>query len=145
MGPVRITSWYPDFNGSHFGLLPSSIHSMTGLTTSCELWLIHITGHCIQNLMEASLPHSSLHRLTGLVGNFGLTLTYSYRPHCHSVPEEDPKIMVKTLINQTSARLNWRTEPTRSLLLETILHNSWPTLTVRRSICPRLVAQAGDG
>ena len=31
IGPVRITSWYPNFNGSHFGLPPSSIHRMTGL------------------------------------------------------------------------------------------------------------------
>ena len=31
MGPVRITSWYPNFNGSHFGLPPSEIHRMTGL------------------------------------------------------------------------------------------------------------------
>ena len=31
MGLVRITSWYPKFNGSHFGLPPSSIHKMTGL------------------------------------------------------------------------------------------------------------------
>ena len=28
MGPVRFTSWYPKFNGSHFGLPPSSIHRM---------------------------------------------------------------------------------------------------------------------
>ena len=31
MGLVRITSWYPNFNGSHFGLPPSSTHEMTGL------------------------------------------------------------------------------------------------------------------
>ena len=32
MGPVCITSsWYPNFNGSHFGLPPSEIHRMTGL------------------------------------------------------------------------------------------------------------------
>ena len=31
MGLVRITSWYPNFNGSHFGLPPSVIHRMTGL------------------------------------------------------------------------------------------------------------------
>ena len=31
MGPVRISSWYPNFNGSHFGLPPWSIHRMTGL------------------------------------------------------------------------------------------------------------------
>ena len=30
MGLVRITSWYPNFNGSHFGLPPSEIHRMTG-------------------------------------------------------------------------------------------------------------------
>ena len=28
--PVRFTSWHPKFNGSHFGLPPSSIHSMAG-------------------------------------------------------------------------------------------------------------------
>ena len=31
MGLVRITSWYPNSNGSHFGLPPSEIHGMTGL------------------------------------------------------------------------------------------------------------------
>ena len=31
MGPVHITSWYPNFNGSHFGLPPNEIHRMTGL------------------------------------------------------------------------------------------------------------------
>ena len=31
MGPVCTTSWYTEFNGSHFGLPPSSIHRMTGL------------------------------------------------------------------------------------------------------------------
>ena len=31
MGLVCITSWYPNFNGSHFGLPPSQIHRMTGL------------------------------------------------------------------------------------------------------------------
>ena len=31
MGLVRIMSWYPNFNGSHFGLPPSEIHRLTGL------------------------------------------------------------------------------------------------------------------
>ena len=31
MGLVRITSWYPNFNGGHFGLPPSEIHRMPGL------------------------------------------------------------------------------------------------------------------
>ena len=31
MGTVHITSWYPNFNGSHFGLPPSFINRMTGL------------------------------------------------------------------------------------------------------------------
>ena len=31
MGFVRITSWYPNFNGSHVGLPPSEMHRMTGL------------------------------------------------------------------------------------------------------------------
>ena len=31
MGLVCITSWYPNFNGSHFGLPPSEIKRMTGL------------------------------------------------------------------------------------------------------------------
>ena len=54
MGCVRITSWYPNFNGSHFGLPPSEIHRMTGLGGKKvipqndgkwrEQWCIH-TGH----------------------------------------------------------------------------------------------------
>ena len=31
MGRVRISSWHPNFNGSHFVLPPSEIHRMTGL------------------------------------------------------------------------------------------------------------------
>ena len=31
MGGVCIPSWYPNFNGNHFGLPPSEIHRMTGL------------------------------------------------------------------------------------------------------------------
>ena len=31
-GLVRIMSWYPESNGSHFGLPPSSIHKMTRLS-----------------------------------------------------------------------------------------------------------------
>ena len=46
MGPVHITSWYPEFNGSHFGL-----------------------------------PHSKIHRMTGLGGKMVWTMTYSHRPH----------------------------------------------------------------
>ena len=39
MGAVRITSWYPHFNGSHFGSPPSSIHRMTGLGDKM-LWIV---------------------------------------------------------------------------------------------------------
>ena len=39
MGAVRITSLNPKFNGSHFGLPPSSIHRMTGwVAISRMLW-----------------------------------------------------------------------------------------------------------
>ena len=39
MGAVRITSLNPKFNGSHFGLPPSSIHRMTGwVAISRVLW-----------------------------------------------------------------------------------------------------------
>ena len=31
MEAVRITSWFPKYNGPHFGLLPSSIHTLTRL------------------------------------------------------------------------------------------------------------------
>ena len=41
MGLVRITSRYPEFNGRHFGLPPSTIHRMTALGGKwCELWRI---------------------------------------------------------------------------------------------------------
>ena len=50
MGAVRIMSWYPELNGSHFGLPPSSIH-----------------------------------RMTGLGGNFPYTYDVCIRPHCDSL------------------------------------------------------------
>ena len=42
MGLVRITSWYPNFNGSHIGLPPSSISTewLDCHPKSCELWRI---------------------------------------------------------------------------------------------------------
>ena len=46
MGPVRITSWYPKFNGSHFGMSPVSIHRMTGL------------AKFVWNMMDLRRPHS---------------------------------------------------------------------------------------
>ena len=53
MGAVRITSWNPKFNGSHFGLPPGSIHKMTGLG-----------GKMVSTMMYAHRPLcdlSSLH------------------------------------------------------------------------------------
>ena len=41
MGLVRITSWYPNFNGSHFGLPPSEIHRMTGLPPKIVLTMTY--------------------------------------------------------------------------------------------------------
>ena len=46
-GAVRITSWYIKFNGSHFGLPPSSIHRMTGLG-----------GKMVWTMIYAHMPHS---------------------------------------------------------------------------------------
>ena len=46
MGLVRITSWYLNINGSHFGLPPSEMHSLSGPEWLgcdpkwCELWRI---------------------------------------------------------------------------------------------------------
>ena len=44
MGLVHITSWYPNFNGSHFGLPPSEIHRMTGLPPKI-VWTIITCSH----------------------------------------------------------------------------------------------------
>ena len=41
MGLVCITSWYPNFNGSHFGLPPSEIHRMTGLPPKIVLTMTY--------------------------------------------------------------------------------------------------------
>ena len=49
MGAVRITSLYPKFNGSHFGLPPSSMHKMTGLG-----------GKMVWMMMYAHRPHFDL-------------------------------------------------------------------------------------
>ena len=47
MGLVRIMSWYPEVNGSHCGLPPSSIHRMTGLG-----------GKMVWTLTYSHRPHS---------------------------------------------------------------------------------------
>ena len=41
MGLVHITSWYPNFNGSHFGLPPCEIHRMTGLPPQIVWTMTH--------------------------------------------------------------------------------------------------------
>ena len=48
MGLVRITSWYSNFNGSHFGLLPSEIHRMTGLPPKIVWTMTYLhRPHCL--------------------------------------------------------------------------------------------------
>ena len=42
IGPVRITSWYPKFNGSHFGLPLSAIQRMTGLGGNSVLTMMYL-------------------------------------------------------------------------------------------------------
>ena len=46
MGLVRITSWYPKFNGSHFGLPPISLHGMTG-----------VSGNIVWTMTYSHRPH----------------------------------------------------------------------------------------
>ena len=57
-GAVRITSWYPKINGSHFGLPPSSIHRMTGLGGKfvwSKLMMYSHWPHC--NRQEVKMNH----------------------------------------------------------------------------------------
>ena len=55
MGLVHITSWYPNFNGSHFGLPPSEIHRMTGLPPKI-VWTMTYSHrpHAVRLLREYS-------------------------------------------------------------------------------------------
>ena len=46
MGAVHIASRYPNFNGSHFGLQPSSIEKITGLG-----------GKMMWTMTHANMPH----------------------------------------------------------------------------------------
>ena len=46
-GLCAITSWYPNFNGSHFGLPPSEIHRMTGLRMPPKIvWTMTYSFFC---------------------------------------------------------------------------------------------------
>ena len=67
MGLVRITSWYPNFNGSHFGLPPSEIHRMTGLPPKI-VWTMTYSHkpHCLNLLLHLRL---SLQVLLGILTN----------------------------------------------------------------------------
>ena len=56
MGAVCIKSWYPKFNGSHFGLPPSSIHKMTGLG-----------GKWCERLHKRTAPIETCHKLWELI------------------------------------------------------------------------------
>ena len=56
---MRVTSWYPRFNGSHFGLPPSSIHKMTGLG-----------GKMVSTMMCTHKPHYTV-RFGGTITQWG--------------------------------------------------------------------------
>ena len=60
MGLVRITSWYPNFNGSHFGLPPSQIHRMTGLPPKI-VWTMTYSHrpHCSEAGFNMSYPNDT--------------------------------------------------------------------------------------
>ena len=64
MGLVRITSWYPNFNGGHFGLPPNEIHRMTGLPPKI-VW----------TMTYSHRPHIYLMSTSGV----------SVWPPCHSI------------------------------------------------------------
>ena len=74
MGLVRITSWYPNFNGSHFGLPLSEIHRMTGLPSKI-VWTMtyshrpHLTapGCILQVRNKLSFPAVDSSRLIDLL------------------------------------------------------------------------------
>ena len=67
MGLVPITSWYPNFKGSQFGLPPSEIHRMTGLPPKivwtmtyshrphqCDSWIPFL---CVGILLFVAMGH----------------------------------------------------------------------------------------
>ena len=59
MGAVRITSLNPKFNGSHFGLPPSSIHRMTGwVAFSRILWRMRTAPIQILQIMHIFFCHA---------------------------------------------------------------------------------------
>ena len=64
MGAVRITPWYPKFNGSHFGLQPSSIHRMTGLRGGKMVWTMTY-AHRPQLFVSCNFQHR-IHELLSL-------------------------------------------------------------------------------
>ena len=102
VGPARITSWYPKFNGSHFGLSPSSIHRMTGLGDKM-VWTVsylhrHHTIDCFQERQErlTSLDFSSSsirltrrsfcsENVTNWSRAFWLTWLYFFSSALHSI------------------------------------------------------------
>ena len=82
MGLVRITSWYPNFNGSHFGLPPSEIHRMTGLPPKI-VWTMTYSHrpHC-------SVPKSADPRVRNFY-SYGNFCDYS-RKQCTELPSSYP-------------------------------------------------------
>ena len=58
MGLMRIMSWYPNFNRSHFCLPPSEIHRITGLGGKF-LWTMTYSHRPYSVLLEQRLPLTS--------------------------------------------------------------------------------------
>ena len=58
MGLVCITSWYPNFNRSHFGLPPSEIHRMTGLPPKI-VWTVTYSHRPHRLLRSSKLQHAT--------------------------------------------------------------------------------------
>ena len=99
MGLVRITSWYPNFNGSHFGLPPArSTEWLDCHPKLCELWLIR-TDPYEEN--SASLQHHSSQKDQGIVkwGHKGNFSTGSFFAIIELKPRQTGRKSVNTVIH----------------------------------------------
>ena len=80
------------FTGRFLYVIEKWLHGVRRLIYKCVIgntcswsseqlkWGPFALRHCIQSSMEAILT-SSIHRITGLGGNFPYTMTYAHRPH----------------------------------------------------------------
>ena len=140
MGLVRITSWYPNFNGSHFGLSPCEIHKMTGLPPKI-VW----TMTCLHR-PHCTLPYTSpcLHNITRWDRKKGVSVADLDDHRLHGV-KQDPSLNCRSPNEKTKEKIIQLKKKKKANKLKLNVYLCWTAALIQWNELRPLQAVLCDG